>query len=261
VFTTAGSPLSALTDGPAGRSLAHGIEQALRGYLARSVVDSAVAVLGYAGPAPAMAATLRDLGARVAVSDPDPVRQCAAVLAGHQSLAGDAAPRWADVVVDLGGRLLHSADGLSRLADGAVLIAETSGSPPAILETVARYGEPALCRVAGKRLYIVPAGHALGHAGEYVAGRLRDLRYGELYLCVRQLAARRCPPGVLRLARRQCAELARRWCRTYQQAQTWPAGQVHGGSPGSGDRVGVTDPLPLGRQQGHLGTVRAAELD
>ncbi len=224
VFTTAGSPLSALADGPAGRSIAHSVEAALRRHLARSVVDSRVVVLGYRGRAAAVSAALHGLGARVGVYDPDPIHQCAAVIAGHRALGRREALGAADIVVDLGG-LLGGDDGLARLAHEAVLVtdrpdlvASPPGGPPAALEVLARHDELALCRLVDERLYVILAGRSPGHGAPHLVGRLRDLLCGELYLCIRQLAARSCAPGVHRLARSQCADLARRWCRTYQQA-------------------------------------------
>jgi hypothetical protein len=208
VFTTAGSPLGAVADLPAGHAIAHSVEAVLRRHLARSVGNARVAVLGYHGRAVGVAAALHGLGARVGVGDPDPLHRCAAVLAGHRAFDRYPALAGADVVVDLGGLL--GGTGLSRLGDNAVLVTDTT-EVPAPVEVLAVREELALCRRAdGTRMYVLLAGRAPG------VGRLRDLLCAELYLCIRQLAAAPHPPGLHRLPRSRCADLARRWCRIYQ---------------------------------------------
>ncbi|MCA6090820.1 hypothetical protein LE181_01305 [Streptomyces sp. SCA3-4] len=225
VFTTVGSPLEPLLQEPAGQALAQGLEAALRQGLSRSAGDANVGVLAFGTGDAAVATALRGLGARIGVHDADPIRRCAAVLAGHRAMDRQELLQWADVLVDPHGELLRDADALALLRDGAVVLTDGSPAGPSApdrlaagLAVVEQQDGIAVCRFKDNGLYVV-AGAAPRHVDEQIVGRLHDLLCCEMYLCIRELATRRYRPGAHRLSVEQCEEIAWMWCRTYGRSQ------------------------------------------
>ncbi|MFD8478814.1 hypothetical protein [Kitasatospora sp. NPDC059673] len=220
VYRTAGSPLGALVSRPAGVSMAHGLESVLRRRLARTVAKSRVVLVGYEGAAPSAAATLHSLGALVGVHDPDPIRACAAAIAGHRTLGYHEALQWADVVVDLTGELLRDETALNGLKDDSVVLTpepQWCTVPPGPLPGLAiteTYEGLTLCRTAQGSLHLL-SGLCGSHDGGELPGPLHDLVSAELYLCVRELAARPHQRGFHHLGAPECADLAHRWYQIY----------------------------------------------
>ncbi|GGQ75282.1 hypothetical protein [Kitasatospora griseola] len=220
VYRTAGSPLGALVSRPAGVAMAHGLESVLRRRLARTVAKSRVLLVGYEGGAPSAAATLHTLGATVGVHDPDPIRACAAAIAGHRTLGRQEALRWADVVVDLTGELVCDATALNELRDDSVVLTPEPGwctAPPGPLPGLAiteTYEGLTVCRTARGSLHLLSGLCGSPDGGE-LPGPLHDLVSAELYLCVRELAARPHRRGFHHLGARECADLAHRWYQIY----------------------------------------------
>ncbi|MEU4209497.1 hypothetical protein AB0F13_05725 [Streptomyces sp. NPDC026206] len=224
VFTTAGSPLHPLLQGPAGHALAYGLESVLRDGLSRSVTDANVGLLGFGPGDTAVATALRVAGAQVGVHDADPIRMCAAVLAGHRATRRDELLGWADIMVDPSGELLRDGDALALLRDETVVLTDgppgrpVNGPVAGGLSVLEEQEGIAVCRFKGTRLYVV-ASAAPRHVDEQIVGRLHDLLCCEMYLCIRELATRQYRPGAHHLSVEQCEEIAWLWCQTYGRSR------------------------------------------
>ncbi|MFD3733894.1 hypothetical protein [Streptomyces sp. NPDC058632] len=221
VFTTAGSALDSLVNAPAGYAIAQTLETRLRRDLARSLSDCTAVILGFGERHTAVAAALRALGAEVSVRDPDPISNCAAVLAGYRVTDRVELLSSADVVIDLCGDLPADPAALRLLKPETVVL--TEGFHPSdrhpdgsfgLLTCVERYEGTVVCRFEDKTLYLM-TGLAPSHVDERIVGRLHDLLCCELYLCIRELARRPHPSGVRQLSPEQCEEIAWIWCETY----------------------------------------------
>ncbi len=225
VYSTARSALGAVVCGPVGAALVHRLEAVLRSRLARSVTNSRVALIGYRSRGSSAGAALHTLGARVAVCEPDPIRACAAEFAGHRTLGYEEALRWAEVVVDLSGDLLRDGAALELIRDEGVVMVPGpawSTTPPGLipgLVVVDSHEGLTACRTGSGALYLL-SGHSAPHdAGGELVGPLNDLMCAELYLCIRELAARPHQRGFHHLGVQPCSDLAHRWYQIYGAAQ------------------------------------------
>jgi adenosylhomocysteinase len=225
VFTIADSPLKALEDAQVGRSIAYSVDRLLRTRFYRLLAECRVTVLGYGSVGVALVDHLLRLGASVGVYDPDPVRRAAALLRGVRVADRAELLAASDVVVGVSGHRALTAGDVGLLPDGVVL---ASGSSKQVefdvaglvsrATTTITAGEVTELIYPDRTVYLLNEGKPVNFLEQSVLGRVLDLVYAELYLCITKLAATPHRARLHRLDRSQQVELAEMWSDCYSRA-------------------------------------------
>lgn len=222
VFTIADSPLKAMEDVQVGRSIAYGIDRLLRTRFYRLLAECRVTVFGYGSVGAALVDHLLRLGASVGVYDPDPLRRAAALLRGVRVAERAELLATSDVVIGVSGHRALTGDDVDLLPDGVVLASGSSKQVefdvPALARratTTVTAGEVTELVFPGRTAYLLNDGKPVNFLEQSVLGRVLDLVYSELYLCITKLAATRHQPGLHRLDRSHQVELAEMWSDCY----------------------------------------------
>ena len=220
-------PVVAVNDTPLQLLVAnrHGTGQSTVDALLRAtgllLAGATVVVAGYGWCGAGVAARLRGLGARVLVTEVDPVRALEAVLDGHQVLPMLEAAPLADVVVTAtGNREVLADDAVALLRDGAVLANAGHFDVEIDVEALARAAVAVHRRVRphvdayelpdGRRLLLVAEGRLanLAAAEGHPAG-VMDVSFAVQALTVEHLARTELPVGVHEVPAALDAEVAR----------------------------------------------------
>lgn len=220
-------PVVAVNDTPVQRLVAnrHGTGQSTVDALMRAtgtlLAGSTVVVAGYGWCGAGIAARCRGLGARVVVTEVDPVRGLAAALEGHLVLPMAQALPGADVVVTAtGSRDVLTAEHLPLLRDGAVLANaghfDVEIDVPALEEAavlVQRQVRPLVdaYELPGRRQVLLLAQGRLVNlaAGEGHPAAVMDVSFGLQALVLEHLATADLPVGVHEVPAELDAQVAR----------------------------------------------------
>jgi adenosylhomocysteinase len=220
-------PVVAVNDTPSQLLVAnrHGTGQSTVDALLRAtgllLAGACVVVAGYGWCGAGIAARLRGLGARVLVTEVDPVRALEAVLDGHQVVPMLEAAPLADVVVTAtGNRHVLSDDAVALLRDGAVLANAGHFDVEIDVEALARAAVTVTRRVRphvdayetadGRRLLLVAEGRLanLAAAEGHPAG-VMDVSFAVQALTLEHLSGTALEVGVHEVPAALDAEVAR----------------------------------------------------
>lgn len=203
VLTIAESPLKALENRQVGRALAYSLETLLRSRFFRIPVETKIGVLGYGGIGEGTAASLRSMGARVSVYDPNPIRMARAFVEGLDTQDRETVLRESDVLIGVSGQRSITVDDVDLLKDGAILASGSSKRVEidveglhAAADDVITDGGLATLTIRGKAIRLVNDGTPINFADQGVLGHVLDLVYTELYMCIRKLSEGTCEPGL-----------------------------------------------------------------
>lgn len=223
VLSIAESPLKALENQQVGRSISHALETILRRNFHRLMTETKVGVLGYGGIGEATARALAALGARVAVYDVCGIRMAKAALDGFGETTRERLVGESDVLLGVSGHCSIVADDFACMkADGIV----ASGSSKQIeieLSALDELGtlasESALVKRyeldRGKTVSLLNDGMPINFLEQSILGRVLDLVYTELFMCVREIALGQAQPGLDSLDISQHREIAQVWRGTH----------------------------------------------
>ncbi len=222
VLSIAESPLKALENRQVGRAIAYSLETILRTRFFRIPVETKVGVLGYGGIGEATAASLRGMGARVSVYDPNSIRMARAFVEGLEPDDREAVLRKSDVLIGVSGQCSITADDVPLLKDGVILASGSSkrvefdvdGLHAAASDVTTDRGLTKLI-IGGKTIWLLNDGTPINFADQGVLGHVLDLVYTELYMCIRKLSEGRCPLGLQTLDRAEHEAIADVWRHIY----------------------------------------------
>lgn len=203
VLTIAESPLKALENRQVGRAIAYSLETILRSRFFRIPVETRIGVLGYGGIGEGTAASLRGMGARVSIYDPNSIRMARAFVEGLVTQDRETVLRTSDVLIGVSGQRSITVDDVAVLKDGVILGSGSSkrveidvdGLYAAADDVAADNGLTRLT-IGGKTLWLLNDGTPINFADQGVLGHVLDLVYTELYMCIRKLSLGACQPGL-----------------------------------------------------------------
>jgi adenosylhomocysteinase len=218
VLTIADSPLKALEDRQVGRAISHALDTILRREFYRLLAEARIGVLGYGGIGEATAASLSAAGAQVAVFDVCDIGMARAAMAGFAAGAREDLLRTSDIIVGVSGHRSVSSADLPLLKDGVVLVSGSSKQVEFDVTALSSHGTLVLdaapvkqYEINGKALFLLNDGMPINFLEQSVLGRVLDLVYTELYMCVRELSLGAAKPGLSRLTMKQQREIAEIW--------------------------------------------------
>ena len=219
--TIADSPLKALEDRQVGRAIAHALDTILRRSFFRLIAESRVGVLGFGGIGEATAASLAAAGAHVSVFDVCDIGMARATMVGFATPSREELLRTSDVLVGVSGHRSLSAADLPLLKDGVVLLSGSSKQVEIDVQALEAHGSLMNERppvkhyeIHRRNVFLLNDGQPINFLEQSVLGRVLDLVYTELYMCVRELSLGRVPTGLGRLHVNRQREIAEVW-RTY----------------------------------------------
>lgn len=219
VLSIAESPLKALENQQVGRSISHALETILRRRFHRLTTEVRVGVMGYGGIGEATAQALSALGARVAAFDVCGIRMAKAALDGFGDTSREEIVAGSDVLLGVSGHCSIGAEDFSHIRPRAIL---ASGSSKQIeIELSALPDDPSLVVEAGlvkeyrlgrgRPAFLLNDGMPINFLEQSVLGRVLDLVYTELYMCIREIARGAAKPGLGSLDVAQQREIAQTW--------------------------------------------------
>lgn len=222
VLSIAESPLKALENQQVGRSISHALETILRRHFHRLTTETRVGVLGYGGIGEATAHALSALGARVSVFDVCGIRMAKAALDGFADTPRDELIAKSDVLLGVSGHCSISAEDLIRAKPESIV---ASGSSKQIeIELTVLERDAVMKRESGlireyhlgeKPIFLLNDGMPINFLEQSILGRVLDLVYTELYVCIREIAMGRASAGLGGLDLTQHREIAQVWRRLH----------------------------------------------
>ncbi|HEU5063758.1 MAG TPA: NAD(P)-dependent oxidoreductase [Solirubrobacterales bacterium] len=223
VLSIAESPLKALEDQQVGRSISHALETILRRQFHRLLTETKVGILGYGGIGEATAVALSSLGARVAVFDQCGIRMAKAALDGFGETSREELIRKSDVVLGVSGHRSIEGKDLELLRPGTILASGSSKQVEIDLGALnlmaVEKSEPGLVQhftlSEGKQVFLLNEGMPINFLEQSILGRVLDLVYTELFLCMREIALGNVGPGLQSLDIDQHRMAAQKWHRLH----------------------------------------------
>jgi adenosylhomocysteinase len=180
--------------------------------------ETQVGVIGYGGIGEATARALSALGSRVAAFDVCGIRMAKAALDGFGHLSRDELIATSDVIVGVSGECSVGSADFELLRPGAFV---ASGSSKQVEIDLRALNERAQLieddgivkeyELDGKPIILLNDGMPVNFLEQSVLGRVLDLVYTELYMCIRQLAVEEIEPGLARLPVGLQREIADVW--------------------------------------------------
>lgn len=221
VLSIAESPLKDLENRQVGRSIAYSLDRLLREQFYRLTSESTIAVIGYGGIGRALARSLADKDARVLVHDSDPIAAAQALIDGFDVLDRTVTLTGADVVVGVSGH--HSINREDFALTGAIVC---SGSSKQVEIDVEYLYSRSVTHTAetvsqvdlgdGRHIYLLNQGRPINFLDQSILGRVLDLVYTELYMCIRAIALEQEPRGLHMLATETQRGIADVWCAKHR---------------------------------------------
>jgi adenosylhomocysteinase len=223
VLSIAESPLKSLENQQVGRSISHALETILRRCFHRLITETSVAVMGYGGIGEATARALSALGARVAVFDICGIRMAKAALDGFADTRRDEIVGGSDVLLGVSGYCSIDAADFDAAKSGAIFASGSSKQieieVAALPSTEAAIAETGLVKEYrledDKQIFLLNDGMPINFLEQSILGRVLDLVYTELYMCIREVATEEAEPGLSELNVAQHREIAHTWRRLH----------------------------------------------
>jgi adenosylhomocysteinase len=223
VLSIAESPLKALESLQVGRSISHALETILRRQFHRLLTEAKVGVLGYGGIGEATTAALSSLGARVAVYDRCGIRMAKAALDGFGETSREELVRSSDILLGVSGHRSIDDEDLEFLRPGGIVASGSSKQIEIDLTALDRMAieksEPGLVQrftlADEKDIFLLNAGMPINFLEQSILGRVLDLVYTELFLCMREIALGNVGPGLQSLDIDQHRMAAQKWHRLH----------------------------------------------
>jgi adenosylhomocysteinase len=222
VLSIADSPLKALENQQVGKAISHALETLLRRRFHRLLTETRVGVLGYGGIGEASARALASLGARVSVHDICDIRMAKAAMDGFADASRQDLIQRSDLLLGVSGNCSIGAEDLMQAPANCII---ASGSSKQIeIEIAALEGhsymdiDSGLVRrfnIAGKDLFLLNQGMPVNFLEQSILGRVLDLVYTELYMCIREIALENAEPGLGSLTTAQQRDIAQCWYRAH----------------------------------------------
>lgn len=222
VLSVAESPLKDLENRQVGRSIAYSLDRLLRSEFYRLPSECTAAVIGYGGIGRALARSLADNDCRVLVWDVDPIASAQALIDGFDVPDRATTLASADVVVGVSGHRSITREDFALLRPGAIVASGSSKQIEIDVEylytrSTTQGGEIVTqFELDGKPLYLLNQGRPINFLDQSILGRVLDLIYTELYMCIRAVALGDQPAGLHMLDTQTQRGIADVWCAKHR---------------------------------------------
>jgi len=221
VLSMAQSPLKAVEDSIIGDAVLFSIERILREEFAAICQGLRSAVIGFGKIGRSSAVALKGREAVVSIYDINPAKDMTAKVEGffpkplHDLLpesdlvvgcTGQTSIRLVDIPFIKDGAILASAS--SKAVEFAVTDFEHECQVEKFSDIIWRFTQP-----GGKRFYLLMQGTPVNFRDGSILGTILDMIYCELFLCMREVAAKRAPIGLSKSPPALQDEVAKVWMK------------------------------------------------
>ncbi|MBI5921307.1 MAG: hypothetical protein HY847_06610 [Betaproteobacteria bacterium] len=223
VLSMAQSPLKAVEDSIIGDAVLFSIERILREEFAAICQGLRSAVIGFGKIGRSTAVALKGRESVVSIYDINPAKDMSAKVEGFfPRPLHDLLPE-SELVVGCTGQTSIRLTDMPFIKDGAILASATSKAVEFALtdferecsvekfsDLIWRFTQP-----SGKRFYVLLQGTPVNFRDGSILGTILDMIYCELFLCMRELAAKRAPIGLSKSPPPIQDEVGKAWLRSH----------------------------------------------
>jgi adenosylhomocysteinase len=225
VLSMAQSPLKAVEDSIIGDAVLFSIERILREEFAAICQGLRSAVIGFGKIGRSSAVALKGREAVVSIYDINPAKDMTAKVEGYfPKPLHDLLPE-SDLVVGCTGQTSIRLVDMPFIKDGAILVSASSKavefavadfekecSVEKFSDVVWRFKQP-----NGKIFYLLLKGTPVNFRDGSILGTILDMIYCELFVCMREVAAKRAPIGLSKSPPPLQDEVAKAWLKAHSE--------------------------------------------
>lgn len=225
VLSMAQSPLKAVEDSIIGDAVLFSIERVLREEFAAICQGLRCAVIGFGKIGRSSAVALKGREAVVSIYDINPAKDMSAKVEGFfPRPLHDLLPE-SDLVVGCTGQTSIRLVDMPFIKDGAILASASSKAIEFALadfekecevekfsDLVWRFKQP-----NGKRFYVLLKGTPINFRDGSILGTILDMIYCELFVCMREVSAKRAPIGLSKSPPPIQDEVAKAWLKAHSE--------------------------------------------
>lgn len=221
VVSIAHSPVKAIEDKQVGDAVTFSIERIVRAHQYRVVRGVVVLVFGFGSIGGSCARALRDRGARVLVSDTDPIKRLAASVEGFIVGSPEELVPCADIIVGATGRCSINRSVIEAAKDSTLLVSASSRWVEIDVEYLSQcekrsHGQDlSLYVVHARSVYVATECSPVNFSDNSVLGSVLDAIYAELYLCILEILEGRAFYGLQDSPPRIHKLVAETWCQKH----------------------------------------------
>ena len=223
VLSMAQSPLKAVEDSIIGDAVLFSIERILREEFAAICQGLRCAVIGFGKIGRSTAVALKGREAVVSIYDINPAKDMSAKVEGFfPRPLHDLLPE-AELVVGCSGQTSIRLVDMPFIKDGAILVSASSKAVEfALMDferecTVEKFSDVVwrFTQKSGKRFYVLIQGTPVNFRDGSILGTILDMIYCELFVCMREVAAKKAPVGLSKSPPAIQDEVAKAWMRAH----------------------------------------------
>lgn len=223
VLSMAQSPLKAVEDSIIGDAVLFSIERILREEFAAICQGLRCGVIGFGKIGRSAAVALKGREAVVSIYDINPATDMSAKVEGFfPRPLHDLLPE-AELVVGCTGQTSIRLVDMPFIKDGAILVSASSKAVEFALVdferecTVEKFSDLAwrFTQKSGKRFYVLLQGTPVNFRDGSILGTILDMIYCELFVCMREVAAKRAPIGLSKSPPPLQDEVSKAWMRAH----------------------------------------------
>lgn len=225
VLSMAQSPLKAVEDSIIGDAVLYSIERILREEFAAICQGLRCSVIGFGKIGRSTAVALKDREAVVSIYDINPAKDMSAKVEGFFPMPlHDLLPE-SDLVVGCTGQTSIRLVDMPFIKDGAILVSASSKAVEFALanferectvekftDIIWRFTQP-----NGKKFYVLLKGTPVNFRDGSILGTILDMIYCELFVCMREVAAKRAPVGLTKSPPPVQDEVAKAWLKAHSE--------------------------------------------
>jgi len=226
IVSMAQSPIKDIEDTVIGDSVIYSTERIFREEFNGILQGAKSGVIGYGKIGTSTAIALRGREASVTVYDIDPAKCIRAKVEGHRIAALRALLSESELIVGCTGKTSVREGDIFSIADHAVLVSASAKNEEFDLSAFAKE-----CRREeissvvwryiqkdGRCFYLLNQGTPVNFRDRSVLGRILDMIYSELFLCMQFVADRRALPGLHHSPREIHTQVAKTYLQVYESA-------------------------------------------
>ena len=236
VLSMADTQLKRVEDSLIGDACVYSLEKVLRSQMAAILDGVRCGVIGWGNIGKSCAAALDGRNAVVSVYDINPVVTMLAYGRGLYPMPLKQLLQESDIIVGASGRRSVRVDDLPDINHGAILVSAASKDIEFDLKGFAEHcdianltPQPGACpverytvRATGKFFYVLKHGTPIDFLDLPLQGAVLDCTFSELFVCMRELATRPHPPGLVELADDLQVQVAQKWLPSYIRTYAQP---------------------------------------
>lgn len=230
VLSMADTQLKRVEDSLIGDACVYSLEKVLRSQLAAILDGVRCGVIGWGNIGKSCAAALHGRNAVVSVYDINPVVTMLAYGRGLYPMPLKQLLQESDIVMGASGRRSVRVADIDDINNGAILVSAASKDVEFDLKGFAGVCDvadltpqlPGACpierytvRATGKFFYVLKHGTPIDFLDLPLQGAVLDCTFSELFVCMRELASRAHPPGLVELPDELQVQVAQKWLPSY----------------------------------------------